>query len=359
MDVELVAAADLDSLFQDWERLYRADDLATPFNSPWWGRAWLEDWDPGAEPWLMRVHESGRVAGVAPLALRRTRSVRILSMVGKEPGDYWDVVAAPGDRERVAAAVGTELVRLRRRWDASVLSCLPPESPTLQGFEASGLRIFRRTPIASPALALPETFEAYLSSLPSSRRQNLRQHLRRLDSGEIGLREVSGAAELSEVMQRWRDLRSRQWSGMGRQITPEHEQDRFHRFMLNAVARLLDARLAVVWELSREDCVAGVYVNFADDRSFYLYLGGFDPRFKALGLGKIAIVASLRTSIEAGRRLYDFTRGDDAYKYWYGASDRWLASVVVGHRRPRSRLALAGAQVLSAYRARSTLGRDG
>jgi CelD/BcsL family acetyltransferase involved in cellulose biosynthesis len=356
MDVELVASADLDSVWRDWEHLFRADELATPFNSPGWGRAWLEHWSPDAEPWLMRVRDGERVAGIAPLALRRDLPARVFTMIGKDPGDYWDVVAAPADRERVALAVGAELARLAPRWDAGILNCFPPGSGTLDRFESVGLRLFRRAPVASPRIELPETFDDYLSSLPSGRRQNLRRHLRRLDNGEVSLREVKDRAEVSEVMGRWRALRSLQWHERGKRITASHEKDHFHRFMLDAVTNLLEDHLAVVWELSWRERVVGVYVNFADERSFYWYLGGFDPdpECARLGLGKIAVGAGIRASIAAGRRVFDFTRGEDAYKYWYGATDRHLASVLIGHPGARSRFAVAVAMLLSAYRARKT-----
>jgi CelD/BcsL family acetyltransferase involved in cellulose biosynthesis len=349
MDVELVATTDLDSAWRDWERLFRADVLATPFNSPGWGRAWLEHWDAAAKPWLMRVHDGTRVAGIAPLALLRDRGIRLLTMVGKEPGDYWDLISAPQDRQAAATAVGVELARLSHLWDAGILSCFPPGSQTLDAFASAGLRVFRRAPLASPAIELPRTFEEYLAALPANRRQNIRRHLRRLDSGEVRLRRVDDPGALGEVMGRWRDLRSRQWQAAGRPMTAEHQQERFHRFMLAAASHLVNAGMAVVWELSCSDRVAGVYVNFADARSFYWYLGGFDPEFTRLGLGKIAIAASIRDSIAAGRHLYDFTRGEDAYKYWYGAVDRPLASVVIGHPGTRSRFALAAARLLSAY----------
>jgi hypothetical protein len=38
--------------------------------------------------------------------------------------------------------------------------------------------------------------------------------------------------------------------------------------MLDAVRRLVPAGLALVWELRHEDEIAGVYVNFMDERSF-------------------------------------------------------------------------------------------
>lgn len=85
--------------------------------------------------------------------------------------------------------------------------------------------------------------------------------------------------------------------------------------MLDAVRRLVPAGLALVWELRHEDEIAGVYVNFMDERSFYWYLGGFDPALTHLGLGTIAIAAGIRASFEAGREVYDFGRGEEAYKY--------------------------------------------
>jgi CelD/BcsL family acetyltransferase involved in cellulose biosynthesis len=93
--------------------------------------------------------------------------------------------------------------------------------------------------------------------------------------------------------------------------------------------------------------VIGAYLNFFDAEAYNWYLGGFDPAHAALGLGKIAIGHGIRTSIEAGRRRYDFGRGAEDYKYWYGAEDRLLAARVVGSRRLRSRGALraAGAAV--------------
>ena len=354
MDVELVTSADVDSVWQDWEQLFEVDEAATPFNSPGWGRAWLEHWSPDAQPWLMRVRDGDRVAGIAPLALRRDLpAARLVAMIGKDPGDYWDVIAAAEDRERVALSVGAELARLAPRWDAGILNCFPPESGTLDRFASAGLRVAAREPVVSPRLELPDTFDAYLSGLPSSHRQNLRKHLRRLDSGEVSLREISDPGEMSAVMQRWRSLRSLQWQVSGRQISASHEQDHFHRFMLDAVTRLVDARLAVVWEFTWEERIVGVYVNFADARSFYWYLGGFDPDCARLGLGKIAVGAAIRASIAEGRRVFDFTRGEDAYKYWYGATDRHLASVVIGHSGIRSRVAVTTAMLLSTYRARS------
>ena len=353
MRAKLVGGAGLAAALDEWESVHAADPVATPFNSPGWARAWLRHWAGRARPWVLVVHDGARVAGIAPFTLQRFGPLRVLGMLGKEPGDYWDVIAAPADRAAVSAAVAQELVRRRSEWDAGILSCLVPGSATADALAAAGVRIMHRPDVACPAIALPGTWEAYLATLPRGRRGNLRKHLRRLDDGAVQLREVRDASELPAVMARWQQLRELQWDERGRSINPVHRTDRFRAFLLAAVGELVPAGKALVWEFRVDGELAGIYVNFVDARSFYWYLGGFDPAYSALGIGKIAIAAGIRQSIECGRERYDFTRGPEPYKYWYGASDRQGPSLVIGNTRPWSRAALAGARAENARRTRA------
>ena len=340
----------LAALLADWERLYAGQPEATPFMSAGWARAWWPHYADGAPPLLVTVHEGGELVGLAPLVIRRKGPVRVMEPVGMDPGDYWDVLAAPGRREAVADAVAGALRDHARRWDAWILRCPPPDSPIVGALRRAGLRSLVRPPIPAPAIELPETFDAYLKSLPSSHRQNLRKHLRRLDNGEVELHEVADVEELPAVLARWQDFRRRQWESAGKEINPEHLSPRFHDFVLDCVRELLPQERALVWEFRREGEVIGTYVNFADEVAYYWYLGGFDPAVTKLGLGKIAIGHGIRTSIDAGRRRYDFARGGEPYKYWYGAVDRPLEARVVGSGTTRSRLALTGARAVLSRR---------
>jgi CelD/BcsL family acetyltransferase involved in cellulose biosynthesis len=343
MRVDLVGGDGWDAALSDWEALYSADPSATPFTSPGWARAWMRVWASGVKPFVLRVTEGGRAVGLAPLVLERRAGMRVLTMLGKEPGDYWDVLAEPGDREMVVAAVARELARRRRSWDVCIVNCMPAGSSTPQALRTAGLRIHERTPLPCPSLQLPATFEEYLAALPGRRRSNLRRHLRRLDEHEVQLREMTDPAELPAVIDLWQELRRRQWAHQGREITAAHLSDRFRSFILGAVTDLLASGQVLVWEFRHEDRVVAVYVNFVDERAFYWYLGGIEPDALSLGIGKIAIGEGIRSSIAAGRSVYDFTRGSEDYKYWYGAVDVHVPTLLVGHSGGLSRLAMAAA----------------
>ena len=352
MDVDVLGADDLPALAGAWGRLHAADGHATPFLSHAWALAWAEHWQPRGELLIVRVRDGGEVRGLAPLVAGRRGPLRTLGMLGKEPGDYWDVLAADADRAAVARAAAAELRERRRTWDLGALSCLEPGSPTPAALAAGGLRVVERPPVASPRLELPATFEDYLAALPAGHRSNLRRHLRRLDRGELTLRAVEDPDELPDAMARWRELRARRWEADARSINPEHTTDAFNRFMTAAALALIPGA-ASLWEIACDDGVAGMYLNFHDARSFYWYLGGFDPRLARLGAGKVAIGHGIRESIAAGRGSFDFTRGTDPYKYWYGARDRPLPSLIVGNERALSRAAVAGARRLLARRERA------
>jgi CelD/BcsL family acetyltransferase involved in cellulose biosynthesis len=353
MRVELVDGPGVEAVLGEWAQLHAADPVATPFVSAAWARAWIAHWPRAGRPWVLLVRRGPRLVGVAPLMLERRGPVRVLGMLGKEPGDYWDVVSAPEDRDAVGAAVAGELARRRHEWDVALLSCLVPGSSTGPALAAAGLRVHRRAAVRCPAIDLPESWEAYLATLPGDRRRNVRRHLRRVDEGEVELHEVGDPERLPAVLARWQELRARQWDERGRTLTAAHRADAFRDFLLAAVTALAPAGQAPVWTLRVGGEAAGVYVGFADRRSFYWYLGGYDPAHAGLGLGKIAIATGIRRSIECGRARYDFTRGGEPYKYWYGASDRHAPSLVVGSAAARSRVLLPAAAALAARRDRA------
>lgn len=329
----------LEPLLPEWGELFAGDPEATPFSSPHWALAWWEHWAGSAEPWVVTVREGGDLVGLAALLRRRQGSFRVLSEIGRGPGDYWDILAAPDRRESVAAAIAAEIAHRRREWDALVLDSL--HSATLgAALSRTGLRLAERKPLVSVEMSLPSSFDEYLAGMPGRRRSNLRKHLRRLDEGEFTLSTVEGSG-VGAAVARWHELRTAWWEERGLELAPLHRTGRFRDFTADAVAALVPAGLAEVWEMGREGETVGVCINLLDPRTFYVYLAAFDPAVAKLGPGKIQVGHAIRASIAAGRGLFDFTIGRDDYKHWFGAGDVERPRAIVRSGRLRSRLAAA------------------
>jgi CelD/BcsL family acetyltransferase involved in cellulose biosynthesis len=269
--------------------------------------------------------------------MRRRGPFRTLTELGRQPGNYWDALALPDRRDSVAGLIVTEIERRSDEWDALVLGALPQGSAIAGALDRAGARVHRRAPIPYPGIALPASFEEYLARLPSKRRKDLRRHLRRLDEGELTCHHVTQPEALHVAIERWQDLRIRWWERRGRRIDPEHAGTRFHAFLLDLMLVAVPQGLGMVWEFHHRGEVVGIEISLVDSASFYAWLDGYDPDAANLGLGKTAIALGIRSSIEAGRRYFDFMVGDEDYKYWYGAEDRsceWLMATT-GHWRSR------------------------
>jgi CelD/BcsL family acetyltransferase involved in cellulose biosynthesis len=321
--------------------VFEADPDATPFVSPGWGLAWMRHFAKGAKPWLVTVRDGERLVGLAPLALDRPRARRMLRMIGKEPGDYWDVIAVPEHRENVSTAVAAELGRRADEWDALYVATRPGDSITPALARDRTLVVGPRAMTSCPRVTLPDDFDGYLRLLPGSHRSNVRKHLRRLDGGQVQLREVTDVNDLDRTIRRWHELHLKRWARLSKRIDPTHVKPFFREFILDAMRSLVPQGLASVSEFLVDGEVVGVYVNLIDDRAFYWYLGGFEPSRARLGLGKMSVAHGIRWSIETGRRYFDFTRGEESFKYYFGAVDRHCPAMMVGNPRLRSRSALA------------------
>ncbi len=346
----------VDDLLSRCGALFQRDEAATPFASPQWTRPWVSHWQDIGEPWVLVVQEHERTVGLAAFVLRRRGPIRFLQGLGTVVGNYWDVIAAPEERDAVARSVAAELRRRSAEWDALILDRLPDASVLESAARAAGLRLDQAEPTPCPGMALPNSYEDYLSGFSSSGRQRFRRRARPIDDGTLTIRSVTSPTELSAAVEHWSEMRARWWQERGLEMNPEHSSERFLRFTREAISAMVPAGLAVVWEVLSSDEVIGVSINFVDDRTFYYWLSGFDPRAERLRPGHAVIAHSIRWSIESGRTYYDFMIGGEPYKYEYGADQRTLPWLIVGNDRLRSRAGVRLGILAHRLRVRS---RDG
>lgn len=103
---------DPNELELEWRALFERDAIAAPFLSFEWLSVWLRHWGADGTPWILAVHDAERLAGLALFHLGRRRGMRFLTGLGVGFGDYWDVLAAPEDRERATEAVALSLIHI-------------------------------------------------------------------------------------------------------------------------------------------------------------------------------------------------------------------------------------------------------
>jgi CelD/BcsL family acetyltransferase involved in cellulose biosynthesis len=95
--------------------------------------------------------------------------------------------------------------------------------------------------------------------------------------------------------------------------------------------RLLDAGLLRLHTLSVDDkVIAAIYCMTSGGTTIY-YLGGFDQEYHKWSPGMLATRAAILHAVSVDKsHTFDFLRGNEPYKYRWGAVDRANMRLLIG-----------------------------
>jgi len=320
-----------DVLAGEWNALLHRSPSDTIFLTWEWQKTWWT-WLGKGELRLITVRdEADRLVGIAPLCLEVVERRKTLSFVGcVEVSDYLDVIISPDQPEQVCRAFFDVLESPDLEWELMDLCNIPSTSLTLQHFagaaEARGHRVRVECADVCPVIALPDSWEAYLSSLDKKQRHEVRRKLRRAAS-EVDLRwyVVDDRHDLAAEMDDFITLHQK--SAVEKDaFMDERMQGFFHAF-----ARLLQkAGWLQLTFLEMNGQKAASLLNFDYGNTIMVYNSGYDPeRFAHLSPGVVLTALSIQHAIELGRARFDFLRGDEEYKYRLGGRDTEVFRLIV------------------------------
>ena len=74
---------------------------------------------------------------------------------------------------------------------------------------------------------------------------------------------------------------------------------------------------------------AAAYLCFDYLDRIWVYNSGFDPAYREFSPGWVMLSYLIQNAIENGKKVFDFMRGDEAYKYRFGAEDSFVLKVKI------------------------------
>lgn len=311
-----VTVESLDWLSKYWLEHRDELDWEPIFVLPPWLKVWRKHFAPTAEIAILVTKQSGKIIGIAPLLLNDGKA----SIIGSpNVCDYEDFIIKRGEENSFSHAL-LDFLKQKQikilepgviRPDSKAMSYLLPIA------RQSGADITCEPDEVSLEKNLPSTWEAYLQTLDTKQRHEVRRKLRRLEEeGKITYRFVTDTTTVPEFLDIFLKMFVESREDKAHFLTPQAEG--FFRDLTVTMAESGLLRGGIL-ELDRKPVATVFAFDYKD--TVYLYNSGFDPNASQLSVGILSKALLIKDTIERGKKKFDFLKGAERYKYHLGGKE--------------------------------------
>jgi CelD/BcsL family acetyltransferase involved in cellulose biosynthesis len=301
-----------------WWDLWHRCPSATPFQTPGWLVPWWRDFSPG-DLFTLAVEHDGQLVGLAPLYIETGNLGRRILPVGISLSDYHDVLLDPSCAEEAWTAMRSAALESDAGWERWDWEELMPQAVALRLPWPDACAVETVPQSACPVLILAGS--CLEDALPKAKRRKLNLARNRAAREGAVTVERARASDVGDFLEHLFRLHRLRWESQGEEgvLAPKPVQ-RFH----HAAAPALEAAgLLRFYTLAFAGQVVATYYGFCQGERAFAYLSGFDPAHEFASPGALVMAHAIAEALSEGAREMHFLRGQEAYKYGWGANDVW------------------------------------
>lgn len=310
--VELRDPADLDALRGPWRELVRRID-GSYFQLPDWALAWWQTVGGRAPTTVAVWHGDDGLEAVAAVSRLRTRvhrriplRTRSIVITGSGVGGA-DHLALPSTPERQRDV--ERWVESLRGGSIVLANLAPGQVPRL-----GGPRRLVETEVC-PRMAIgPGT----TIGRSSGYRRQVRAKVRKATEAGVTFRYLPPGELRPQHLSTLMDLHERRWQERDGESSFDRSRLGLHRRLIELAG---DQRGPAAVLAEHDGATIAMVYGFVWCGTFSFFQSGWEPAWASLGLGTVVHAAAFELLGEAGVTTYDFLRGDEEYKYRFGATD--------------------------------------
>jgi CelD/BcsL family acetyltransferase involved in cellulose biosynthesis len=338
MEFKLYDAFPLE-LESEWNTLLAESIVHVPFLryeylKTWWQTRGGGEWPEDARLAIVTARLDGQLVGLAPLFWATWEDQPTLLLLGSiEVSDYLDFLARPADLpafiEALLAFLDAENGRALPAWQRLDLYNVLEDSGTLPALETAahklGLSYLQEPFRPSLYISLPGDWETYLAGIDKKQRHEIRRKIRRAYSGDQEVRWyiTNNAETIDSEIDAFLALME-QDPEKASFLTPSMREN----FRLT-VRCAFEAGCLNLAFLEVNGQKAAAYLNFDYLNRLWIYNSGMDRSFNEYSPGWVLLGELLKWANDNGREGFDFMRGDEDYKFRFGAKKRDVMHLIV------------------------------
>lgn len=177
----------------------------------------------------------------------------------------------------------------------------------------------------SPYITLPDSWEEYLASLNRKERKELKRKMNRLDT--VKSFRICSKETLEQDFEEF--IRLHRLSDPKKQRFMNKKMKSFFWDLFEAKKNSWETNLCF---LTIDSKYAASVMTFEFEDKIIAYNSGYDPAYDFYSVGLLLHAFKIKQSIEKKKKLYDFLRGGERYKYDLGAKTLQLYKIIISRQ---------------------------
>ena len=322
-------------LEEEWNALLAESASHVPFLrfeylSTWWQTRGGGEWSD-AELCILAARQDNQLVGIAPLFRTRADGRDTLLLLGSiEISDYLDLICRPADLPEFLEGLLSYLKSpASPKWEALDFFNILEGSPTLPAVQIAAEQLGFTVTVEklqhSPFIPLPGDWETYLAGIDKKQRHEIRRKMRRAEESPafIQWRITTDPAQLETDMETFLSLMAQDPD------KAEFLTETMREHMRLTMRCAFEAGCLQLAFLDVDHHAAAAYFSFHYLDRLWIYNSGLDRAFMEYSPGWVLLGYLLQWANENGVREFDFMRGDEEYKYRFGAIDRLIYRITI------------------------------
>jgi CelD/BcsL family acetyltransferase involved in cellulose biosynthesis len=177
-----------------------------------------------------------------------------------------------------------------------------------------------------PVLTLPDNWDEYLGSLDGKSRHELRRKIRKAEKElrDIRYSSTDTSRDFNKDIEDFLLLHRK--TSEEKALFMSEKMKKFFELISRVFYKMGWLR---IFFLSSGNIRISTMMCFDYQDKIYLYNSGYDPKYSSVSPGMVLLSYCIKDSILRKRRIFDFMRGNERYKYELGALDTVLHNILI------------------------------
>jgi CelD/BcsL family acetyltransferase involved in cellulose biosynthesis len=298
----------------EWSTFARTMPGVTPFQLPQWLLTWWRHFGNG-QLHVLVFRETDAMIGIIPCFRHQWNGALQMTLIGSGISDYLEPAIDPRYCPAILQSLRDHL-QAAINWDICDWQDLSVDTP-LRGLGSEGrFELTFSSDIPCSEIRLEGSFDTFQNARSKDLKRNLRRYRNKAEAmGNVQFEAVRTARP--ELINALIDLHDGKWQQRGEPGMIQANGSA--EFLCDVAREFACGDMLRLFSLRFQDRIAAVILAISYESTMFGYLSAFDPQHEALGLGRTLLLEAIRYCYENGYKAWNFLRGDEPYKFWWGA----------------------------------------